>query len=88
MTEYLQKYNEIMHKYRSGQFGDSNLTLNDVLKISGEDDLFDKMDAQDIQYLIDNSNGIAKMMYLGILKDKLLNNSNDVCKMKTKQKKL
>ena len=43
MTEYLQKYNDIMKKYRRGEFGNTHLTMRDILYRAEEPDLFDKM---------------------------------------------
>ena len=52
MTEYLQKYNDIMKKYYRGEFGDTHLTMRDILYKAEEPDLFDKMSLDDLQYLI------------------------------------
>lgn len=63
MTEYLQKYNDIMKKYRCGEFGDTHLTMHEILHKAGEPDLFDKMSLSDLQYLIENTYGIHKQMF-------------------------
>ena len=63
MTEYLQKYNDIMEKYRRGEFGDTHLTMHDILYRAEEPDLFDKMSLDDLQYLIENTSGIHKQMF-------------------------
>ena len=63
MTEYLQKYNDIMKKYRRGEFGDTHLTMRDILYRAEEPDLFDKMSLDDLQYLIENTSGIHKQMF-------------------------
>lgn len=63
MTEYLQKYNDIMKKYRCGEFGDTHLTMHEILHKAGEPDLFDKMSLSDLQYLIENTCGIHKQMF-------------------------
>ena len=63
MTEYLQKYNEIMETYHRGEFGDTHLTMHEILHKAEEPDLFDKMSLDDLQYLIENTSGIHKQMF-------------------------
>lgn len=63
MTEYLQKYNEIMETYHRGEFGDTHLTMHEILHKAEEPDLFDKMSLDDLQYLIENTSGIYKQMF-------------------------
>ena len=63
MTEYLQKYNEIMETYHRGEFGDTHLTMHEILHKAEESDLFDKMSLDDLQYLIENTSGIHKQMF-------------------------
>ena len=63
MTEYLQKYNDIMKKYHCGEFGDTHLTMRDILYRAEEPDLFDKMSLGDLRYLIENTCGIHKQMF-------------------------
>ena len=41
MSEYLQKYNDIMKKYYRGEFGGTHLTMHDILYRAEEPDLFD-----------------------------------------------
>ena len=63
MSEYLQKYNDIMKKYRYGEFGDKHLTMYEILYRAEEPNLFDKMSLDDLQYLIENTSGIYKQMF-------------------------
>ena len=63
MTEYLQKYNDIMKKYHRGEFGDTHLTIREIIYRAEEPDLFDKMSLDDLQYLIKNTSGIHKQMF-------------------------
>ena len=63
MSEYLQKYNDIMEMYRRGKFGDTHLTMHEILHRAEEPDLFDKMSLDDLQYLIENTSGIHKQMF-------------------------
>ena len=52
-----------MEMYHRGKFGDTHLTMYEILDKAGEPDLFDKMSLGDLQYLIENSNGIQKQMF-------------------------
>ena len=63
MSEYLQKYNDIMKKYYRGEFDGTHLTMHDILYRAEEPDLFDKMSLDDLQYLIENTSGIHKQMF-------------------------
>lgn len=63
MSEYLQKYNEIMETYHRGEFGDTHLTMREILYRAEEPDLFDKISLDDLQYLIENTSGIHKQMF-------------------------
>lgn len=63
MTEYLQKYNDIMEMYRHGEFGDTHLTMYEILHRAEEPDLFDKMSLGDLRYLIENTCGIHKQIF-------------------------
>ena len=66
MTKLLKKYNNIMKKYRSGEYGYTHLSMREILSKAGEPDLFDKMNLSEIQYLIDNSSGITKQLFSSI----------------------
>ena len=52
-----------MEMYHRGEFGDTHLTMYEILDKAGEPDLFDKMSLSDLQYLIENSSGIQKQMF-------------------------
>ena len=64
MTELTRKYYHIMDMYKKGEFGAHHLSLHDILEKAGESDLFDKMNQNEIQYLIDNSSGLTKYMFI------------------------
>ena len=70
MTELIKKYYSIMARYRKGEFGNNHLTVYDILEKAGELDLFDKMSQSEIQFLIDKSSGITKLMFIEIKKSK------------------
>ena len=63
MSEYLQKYNDIMKKYHYGKFSETQKTMRDILYRAEEPNLFDKMSLDDLQYLIENTSGIHKQMF-------------------------
>lgn len=71
MTELIKKYENIMELYKSGSFGTKHLSLNEVLERAGEPDLFDRMSCDEIEYLIDNSCGITKLLFIELKKKKI-----------------
>lgn len=71
MMKLLEKYNDIMLRYRNGDFCSENLTMGKILEIAGEPDLFEKMDLSEIQFLIDASTGFTKSMFCTIKEQKI-----------------
>ncbi len=63
LSENLEKYYSIMNRYHNGAFGDSHLTLREILDKAGESDLLDKMSIEEIQVLVNQSTGLTKMMF-------------------------
>lgn len=63
MMKLLNKYNDIMTKYKNGEFGNDNLTMHEILERAGEADLFEKMNLSEIEVLINQSTGLAKNMF-------------------------
>ena len=51
----LQRYIEMMNIYRNGKYGNKHLTLNQILKISGNDNLLNEMSIEELSYLKDKS---------------------------------
>lgn len=80
LSPNLKKYYELMIKYKNGQFGDKHLSLAEILCSAGETDLLEQMSISEIQYLIDNSFGIIKMVFLELKKQKT--DSEDYIKYK------
>lgn len=68
--KYLDKYNDIMAKYKRGEYGTENLSLYDILDRADSVDIFDRMDISEIQELLDSTSGIAKMMFSMLKKKK------------------
>lgn len=78
MTKFLEKYYDIMSKYRNGEFGEQHLTLNDILLKANEGSLINDMTLSEIEYLIRNSSGMTKQMFTLIKAQK----SKQVARMK------
>ena len=67
----ITKLKEIIENYRNGEYGD-NLTLEQILECAKEKDLTKRMSIMELQYLIDNSTGITKMLFMKEKNDKSL----------------
>ena len=61
--KYLSEYNNVMARYRAGEFGDGSLSLYDILKRANNPGLIEKMDLSEIQHLLDSSSGITKRVF-------------------------
>lgn len=61
--KYLIEYNNIMSRYRAGEFGTESLSLYDILERANASGLIEKMKLSEIQYLLDSSSGITKRIY-------------------------
>ncbi len=70
LSENILKYQNIMQRYRNGEFG-KNLHLDEILKAANESDLLNKLNMTEIQYLIDHHTGFSKMMFLELQKNKV-----------------
>ncbi len=68
----VQKYNDIMQRYRNGEFGDNYLTLAQIMAAAGEPDFFENLTIEEIDELINQSTGMLRMFFAG-LKEKTLN---------------
>lgn len=67
----IEIYNNIITRYKNGEFGDKPLSLFEILKKSNEENLINEMNISEIQYLIDNSSGLLKMLFLEAKKKKM-----------------
>lgn len=68
----VQKYKEIMQRYRSGEFGNDHLTLAQILEAAGEPDFFDSLTVEDVDELLNQSSGMLRAFFAR-LKEKKLN---------------
>lgn len=59
----VDEYNEIMSRYRSGEFGMENLPLQEILDKAGNPRLLEKMTVSELQHLRDVSSGLTKQMF-------------------------
>lgn len=68
--KYLNKYNNIMAKYKNGEYGNKNLSMYDILDKANSHDLISKLNLSEIEELLTSSSGITKMMF-SMLKQKM-----------------
>lgn len=61
--KYLTKYNDILSRYRNGEFGNENLSLYDILEKANAPELIDNMDLSEIQSLLNSASGITKKIF-------------------------
>ncbi len=71
MKKFLELYNDIMSKYKKGEFGSENLTLGEILDRAEKTDLFNQMSLSEIQNLSDSSSGMTKQMYQSLYNRRL-----------------
>ncbi len=58
--------------------GNSNLSMHDILERAGFPKLLEEMNLEEIQELINNSNGFSKMLFLNVRNNKKGNIENGV----------
>lgn len=63
----LQRYYEMINNYRSGMYGNKHLTLNQILKISGNDNLLYEMSIEELSYLKEKSFGMLKLVFQSLI---------------------
>ena len=63
----LQRYIEMINNYRSGMYGNKHLTLNQILKISGNDNLLYEMSIEELSYLKEKSFGMLKLVFQNLI---------------------
>lgn len=61
--KYLNKYNNIMAKYKNGEYGNKNLSMYDILDKADSHDLITKLNLSEIEELLSLSSGIIKKMF-------------------------
>ena len=66
----LEKYYDVITRYRNGDFGTEHLSLAEILEAAGEKELMSQMSIEEIRYLIDTSSGITRMMFIELKKQK------------------
>ena len=86
LSTNLEKYKNIMVRYRNGEFGDKYLTLKEILEAANEKELFDEMSIEELDYLILNSFGILKTFFATKKAKKIeaLNNQTNAKKLERK----
>lgn len=86
-SKNIEKYNSVMSSYRSGEDGEDNLTIAQILEMANEKNLIERMTLPELQYLSSNSSGITKLFFAEEIKKRLDENINDA-KEKGKVKSL
>lgn len=86
-SENIEKYNSVMSSYRSGEYGEDNLTIAQILEMANEKKLIERMTIPELQNLSSNSSGITKLFFAEEIKKRLDENINDA-KEKGKVKSL
>ena len=71
LNSNIEKYNNILQRYRNGEFGEKTLTLQEILIAANEPNLLNEMTSSEVQYLCDHSSGMLKSMFLLLQKKKL-----------------
>ena len=82
----LQRYSEMINNYRSGMYGNKHLTLNQILKISGNDNLLYEMSIKELSYLKEKSFGIQKLLFSELINRKSRNVPNNRTDFNIKKK--
>ena len=88
VTKNIEKYNSIMFQYKNGKFGTQNLTLYEILSIANEKDLIKKMNLYELQYLVDNSSDITKMLFIEEIKNRFGDSGKAKSRVKALNKKI
>lgn len=73
MSDNVKKYMDILRRYRSGEFGDQNLCIREILSKAGEPDLLQKMDYGELTELIDSVQSIETKINLKAFRDRKFN---------------
>lgn len=61
--KYLNKYNNIMARYRAGEFGNETLTVHDILERANAADIVEKLTLSEINSLLNSSFGVIRILY-------------------------
>lgn len=63
MTELLTKYENVMKKYRAGEFGDKHLTLQEILSKGGIPNILKEMSVSELKTLEKKSTGSLRQVF-------------------------
>lgn len=75
LNDNIKKYNNIIKRYKDGEFGKKHLSLKEILLAANEPNLLNEMTISEVQYLYNHSSGILKTMFSAIEKEKLIEES-------------
>lgn len=66
----VEKYKRIMEKYRRGEYGNTHLSLYEILNIASEPNLLQNMTIDELEEVEKESFGMQRMMFEEIKKKK------------------
>ena len=72
----LQRYIEMINNYRIAMYGNKHLTLNQILKISGNDNLLYEMSIEELSYLKEKRFGMLKLVFQNLINQRNKTMSN------------
>lgn len=67
----IEKYNNIMERYRNGEFGTESLSMNEILIKANEKDLLQNMTVYELQELYKSSTNVFRYMFGLLIEQKL-----------------
>lgn len=59
----LDEFNEIMNRYRNGEFGKQSLSMYDILEKAGKPNLLEELSSEEKEELRSKSFGMVKMLF-------------------------
>lgn len=65
----LEKYRDILRRYRAGEFGERYLTLRSILNCAGEPELIKNMTATELETLMSETTSLYLKAYIKSLWD-------------------
>lgn len=67
----IEKYNNIIERYRNGEFGAESLSMNEILIKANERDLLQNMTVYELQELYKSSTNVFRHMFGLLIEQKL-----------------
>ena len=70
LSENVKQYYSILKRYRNGEFGEDYLTLYEILVLANDIDLLDRLNIEELDYLINHNTGFVKLMFIELRKNR------------------